>query len=186
MGSLLKEYLRAPQQDSIVSNDVSETDTTEKDNNATKNSGEDVPASLEDKNDQNMEDSNEEIHGSIEKDDENNDGILRSCTNGLGNTIQENISERNNVSEEKGVADASFVRQFKKVVAIVDPPRVGLHPVVISWLLCACYTFLLQFCFSYYKDLLFMINERIKVAHCQRAFHFAHWHVRVILISHFQ
>nr|CAD1818934.1 unnamed protein product [Ananas comosus var. bracteatus] len=124
MGSLLKEYLGAPQQDSIVSNDVSETDTTEKDNNATKNSGEDVPASLEDKNDQKLEDINEESHGNIEKDDENNDGILRSCTNGLGNTIQENTSERNNVSEEKGVADASSVRQFKKVVAIVDPPRV--------------------------------------------------------------
>jgi len=41
--------------------------------------------------------------------------LKRNCTSEIGNTS---------------------VQQFKNVVAIVDPPRVGLHPIVSYMLLC--------------------------------------------------
>ncbi|XP_072985162.1 zinc finger CCCH domain-containing protein 24 [Typha latifolia] len=62
--------------------------------------------------------------------------ILKSCTTGPKDTIPENqnlkdVSRDNCLPEEKGVVIAPLCR-FKNVVAIVDPPRVGLHPIVIK------------------------------------------------------
>ncbi|XP_077226575.1 zinc finger (CCCH-type) family protein [Tasmannia lanceolata] len=43
----------------------------------------------------------------------------------------EDPSKRNCISEENGTS-AIPMQQFKHVVAIVDPPRVGLHPIVLK------------------------------------------------------
>ncbi|KAJ6819310.1 zinc finger CCCH domain-containing protein 24 [Iris pallida] len=48
------------------------------------------------------------------------------------NTEGENRGKGNCISEDKNAKDAASVHQFKNVVAIVDPPRVGLHPTVIK------------------------------------------------------
>nr|XP_010920398.1 zinc finger CCCH domain-containing protein 24 isoform X1 [Elaeis guineensis] len=80
-------------------------------------------------------------HGSLANKGSNNDandlsGTLKNCTAGCEETTHENperieMIQNNCISEsEKGKAEA--IRQFTDVVAIVDPPRVGLHPIVIK------------------------------------------------------
>lgn len=84
-------------------------------------------------------------HGSLANEALNNGakdaGTLENCTAGCEETTHENracieIVQSNCISEsKKGVAEASM-HQFTNVVAIVDPPRVGLHPIVSNTPLC--------------------------------------------------
>ncbi|KAI8022881.1 hypothetical protein LOK49_LG03G00940 [Camellia lanceoleosa] len=50
-------------------------------------------------------------------------GKEKMMSQGLDNQPQNSCTSENNTS----------THQFKNVVAIVDPPRVGLHPTIYSW-----------------------------------------------------
>lgn len=112
MGSLLKEYLNPPQKQDEHASDSSNKEITtaeEKDSfkdNVIENEG-----------------------GSSGVDPEN--GVRASeCSEGGGKEPQSQL-QKSCTSE-----DGNFsVQQFKNVVAIVDPPRGGLHPTVSNILL---------------------------------------------------
>ncbi|XP_008791527.1 zinc finger CCCH domain-containing protein 24 [Phoenix dactylifera] len=81
-------------------------------------------------------------HESLANEGSNNDakgslGILKNCTAVCEETTHEKpecieMIQNNCISEPKKGAAESSMFQFKNVVAIVDPPRVGLHPIVIK------------------------------------------------------
>lgn len=61
--------------------------------------------------------------------------ILKDSDTNKENDEYRTTGEDGYVSEEKGIKAAS-VCHFKDIVAIVDPPRVGLHPTVSIFLHC--------------------------------------------------
>lgn len=114
MGSLLKEYLNAPQKldeisDTSGTNDKETTSAGEKDTLINKALDPKESTSHDLVNNKNASDCSE--NGGQEAESQ----LHRNCASESGNTS---------------------VQQFKNVVAIVDPPRVGLHPIVSYMLLC--------------------------------------------------
>lgn len=116
MGSLLKEYLNAPQNldeisDTPGTSDKETTSAGEKDTSIDNNVLDPEESTSHDLvNNKNASDCSE--NGGQEAESQ----LQRNCTSEIGNTS---------------------VQQFKNVVAIVDPPRVGLHPIV-SYMLLFC------------------------------------------------
>lgn len=68
-----------------------------------------------------------------------NQDILKFTDTNKQNGECKATSHDGHISEEKGIKDAP-VCHFKDIVAIVDPPRVGLHPTVS---ICRCKSLLL-------------------------------------------
>ncbi|XP_010253649.1 PREDICTED: zinc finger CCCH domain-containing protein 24 isoform X2 [Nelumbo nucifera] len=111
MGSLLKEYLNVPsKQDEsphVISEDNGKDDLRDLENLASVDNGADLEESR--------------IH------ELGDDTSSSGCPNN-GSEELEGPIERSCISEDT----SKTVQQYKDVVAIVDPPRVGLHPVVIK------------------------------------------------------
>lgn len=108
MGSLLKEYISVPQK---------------QDENASETSDKEISTSKEKDSSMNNVRETEE---SSNRDPEN--GIVPSeCSESSEKEPQSQL--QNTCNSEDG---NSSVQQFKNVVAIVDPPRGGLHPTVIK------------------------------------------------------
>lgn len=113
MGSLLKEYLNLPQKSDEISN-------------TSESSDKDIatPVEKDTSIDNVLEPEENSSHDHV-----NN----KSASDCLENGGQETgIQQQGNGTSESG---NTSVPQFKNVVAIVDPPRVGLHPIVSYMLL---------------------------------------------------
>lgn len=119
MGSLLKEYLNvAYKQDELP--------------DATESSDKDIlTAEKKDTSMDNVIDINQNSSHELE----NGEGASRCLENG-GQEPQSEVQK--SCTSEDG---SSFVPQFKNIVAIVDPPRGGLHPIVSKILLLSCLQF---------------------------------------------
>ncbi|PSR86603.1 Zinc finger CCCH domain-containing protein [Actinidia chinensis var. chinensis] len=109
MGSLLKEYLNLIQKQDEIANS-SESNNEEPTNTEAKGTSDNIPDS-EDSKCLELENS------------KGTSGCLDDSSKGLDNQPQ------NSCTSESGTTS---VQPFKNVVAIVDPPRVGLHPIVIK------------------------------------------------------
>ncbi|XP_028125956.1 zinc finger CCCH domain-containing protein 24 isoform X2 [Camellia sinensis] len=107
MGSLLKEYLNLPQKQDEIAN------SSEKNN--------EEPVYIEEKGTSldNTPDSEDSASLELENGKSESGCVSRP---GLDNQPQNSCTSENN----------TLTHQFKNVVAIVDPPRVGLHPTVIK------------------------------------------------------
>ncbi|KAJ0084899.1 hypothetical protein Patl1_30710 [Pistacia atlantica] len=108
MGSLLREYLNVPQKQdehAFESNDK-ETATTEENDSSVDNV----------------------LHSEGSSGHEPENGVSPSECSESGGKEPQNQVQKSCTSEDEN----SFVQQFKNVVAIVDPPRGGLHPTVIK------------------------------------------------------
>lgn len=169
MGSLLREYLDAPQQqdevsgifinddkenitdgengshnDRIVGNDVCTPGT---DAVVDDGSFESLAECLDEKNNGNFEvaqESKKEGVVPIEHVKETTDGAFLAnesldCEIAGFKSLR-GANQKNTISEENG-GSAMSIHQFKDVVAIVDPPRVGLHPIVSNNLFSLSYFF---------------------------------------------
>ncbi|XP_018811322.1 zinc finger CCCH domain-containing protein 24-like [Juglans regia] len=110
MGSLLKEYLNLPQKSDEISNTSESSDKEIA-----------TPVEKDTSIDNVLEPEENSSHDHV-----NN----KSASDCLENGGQETgIQQQGNGTSECG---NTSVPQFKNVVAIVDPPRVGLHPIVIK------------------------------------------------------
>ena len=107
MGSLLKEYLNLIQKQDEIANS-SESNNEEPTNTEVKGTSDNIPGS-EDSKCLELENS------------KGTSGCIDDSSEGLDNQPQ------NSCTSESGTTS---VQPFKNVVAIVDPPRVGLHPTV--------------------------------------------------------
>lgn len=142
MGSLLKEYLKGTNKEGEI---LSNTNGSDGISNASKES-EEIPGASE-KNEETPGTSEkcEEIQGASEKSDEvpatgeRNALLDDKEQDPVVNHVPENdasvLKTSENASEENGgqlnrCNPESGTKQFKNVVAIVDPPRGGLHPIV--------------------------------------------------------
>lgn len=142
MGSLLKEYLKGTNKEGEI---LSNTNGSDGISNASKES-EEIPGASE-KNEETPGTSEkcEEIQGASEKSDEvpatgeRNALLDDKEQDPVVNHVPENdasvLKTSENASEENGGQlnrwnPESGTKQFKNVVAIVDPPRGGLHPIV--------------------------------------------------------
>ncbi|KAK1309351.1 Zinc finger CCCH domain-containing protein 24 [Acorus calamus] len=149
MGSLLKEYLNMPNQHD-TSSDISEirdSKSTKENESLNDNIDFDIKSHTEDEvaTDAATRSSDQcdvtlgetcvpEVHldGKISQTEslDNEKGNSFGCTGNFKGTCELN----SDVEEDKGKTTPAFVGQFKNIVAIVDPPRVGLHPIVIKTL----------------------------------------------------
>ncbi|GMP88986.1 hypothetical protein CsSME_00040752 [Camellia sinensis var. sinensis] len=107
MGSLLKEYLNLPQKQDEIAN------SSEKNN--------EEPVYIEEKGTSLDNTPDSEDSASLELENGKSESGCVSSP-GLDNQPQNSCTSENN----------TLTHQFKNVVAIVDPPRVGLHPTVIK------------------------------------------------------
>lgn len=114
MGSLLKEYLNVPQKPDEISN-TSENSDKENATAGEKDTSIDAVLDPEESSSHDLT-NNKSASGSENEEQEAGSQLQKNCTSESGNTS---------------------VQQFKNVVAIVDPPRVGLHPIV-SYMLDMC------------------------------------------------
>ncbi|XP_062171985.1 zinc finger CCCH domain-containing protein 24 isoform X2 [Alnus glutinosa] len=114
MGSLLKEYLNAPQKLDEIS-DTSGTSDKETTSAGEKDTSIDSVLDPEESTRHDLVNNKSASDCSENGGQEAESQLKRNCTSEIGNTS---------------------VQQFKNVVAIVDPPRVGLHPIVSYMLLC--------------------------------------------------
>ncbi|KAG2670373.1 hypothetical protein I3760_14G082900 [Carya illinoinensis] len=113
MGSLLKEYLNLPQKSDEISNTSESSESSDKEIA--------TPGEKDTSIDNVLEPEENSGHDHV-----NN----KSASDCLENGGQETgIQQQGNGTSESG---NTSVPQFKNVVAIVDPPRVGLHPIVIK------------------------------------------------------
>lgn len=110
MGSLLKEYLNAPQKIDETSN---ASGTSDKE---TSSAGE------KDITSDNLVDPEESISHDLVSNKSGSDSSANEEKEAEGIVLGNGTSESGSTS----------LKQFKNVVAIVDPPRVGLHPIVIK------------------------------------------------------
>lgn len=110
MGSLLKEYLDVPQKPDEISN-TSESSVKEITTAGEKDSSIDNVLDPEENSSHDLLNNKNASGCSENGGQEAGSPLQRNCTSESGSTS---------------------VQQFKNVVAIVDPPRVGLHPVVIK------------------------------------------------------
>ena len=108
MGSLLKEYLDVPQKPDEISN-TSESSVKEITTAGEKDSSIDNVLDPEENSSHDLLNNKNASGCSENGGQEAGSQLQRNCTSESGSTS---------------------VQQFKNVVAIVDPPRVGLHPVV--------------------------------------------------------
>ncbi len=108
MGSLLKEYLDVPQKPDEISN-TSESSVKEITTAGEKDSSIDNVLDPEENSSHDLLNNKNASGCSENGGQEAGSPLQRNCTSESGSTS---------------------VQQFKNVVAIVDPPRVGLHPVV--------------------------------------------------------
>lgn len=108
MGSLLKEYLNHPQEQDEVPN-VSQIN--DEDTSISEDKGPTVKNEPDPEESSDLECKNGES------------GCTGTGSQELDTDVQKSCSSANGTSSRK---------QFKNVVAIVDPPRVGLHPTVIK------------------------------------------------------
>ncbi|GFZ17911.1 zinc finger (CCCH-type) family protein [Actinidia rufa] len=109
MGSLLKEYLNLTQKQDAIANS-SENNNEKPTNTEEKGTSDNTP------------DSEDSTYLELEN-SKGTSGCLDDSCQGLDNQPQ------NSCTSESGTTSVS---PFKNVVAIVDPPRVGLHPTVIK------------------------------------------------------
>lgn len=111
MGSLLKEYLGTCQkQEEVLNGSDTNKEITDSEAKGLQNTEERASLNTEDSSSHDLEYGSEETENQIEK---------GPSENGNRKTMRQ---------------------QFKNVVCIVDPPRVGLHPVVSS-ILCNMFIF---------------------------------------------
>ena len=108
MGSLLKEYLNVPQKPDEISN-TSENSDKENATAGEKDTSIDAVLDHEESSSHDLINNKSASGCSENEEQEAGSQLQKNCT-----------SESENTS----------VQQFKNVVAIVDPPRVGLHPIV--------------------------------------------------------
>ncbi|KAK8970104.1 Zinc finger CCCH domain-containing protein 24 [Platanthera guangdongensis] len=174
MGSILNEYLDAPQHHGVVSDDKGISNVPNVGNETNKvfykedlqdNTGASSEVSaadpinemlpcVQDTLTEEISDSRSNVYGDLEQlltVADNSSGITGNCaaeciatklnqesrdTRDGGCDISNNIvnfrhNMENFILEENTVTNTA-VHQFKRVVVIVDPPRVGLHPIVIK------------------------------------------------------
>ncbi|XP_065866944.1 zinc finger CCCH domain-containing protein 24 [Euphorbia lathyris] len=111
MASLLKEYLNGAQKQDEVSNACEDSNKESKIDEEDKDTSLDIVSETKESSDREL-DNREDASGCAENDAQE----------------QQNQLQSNCASVDK----SSSAFQFKNVVAIVDPPRNGLHPVVIK------------------------------------------------------
>lgn len=114
--SLLKEYLEIP---SEMASDISD--------NATDKNIDNIPKESASEHDTKGNNSSVSANDTEIKDD-----TVAKETEHIGNMGSNSLgisTETNELTENK--KDANIMKRFSEVVAIVDPPRCGLHPVVI-------------------------------------------------------
>lgn len=125
VGSLLKEYLNVTEKEGEISSDTNPSDGT---SSASKKS-EEIPCASEKSDEVPATEERNTLTDGIEQDSvagrmpENNANALETSEV----ASQEKGSQLNGCKAENGT---SLAQQFKNVVAIVDPPRGGLHPIV--------------------------------------------------------
>ncbi|KAM4096113.1 hypothetical protein ACJW30_08G080500 [Castanea mollissima] len=110
MGSLLKEYLNVPQKPDEISN-TSENSDKENATAGEKDTSIDAVLDPEESSSHDLINNKSASGCSENEEQEAGSQLQKNCTSESGNTS---------------------LQQFKNVVAIVDPPRVGLHPIVIK------------------------------------------------------
>lgn len=115
MGSLLKEYLNLPKKQDEIS-------CSSKINN-------DEPTSIEENSSDNIPDCDDSASLKLgSRNGKSTSGCPDNGSHGLDNQPQNSCPMEND----------SPLLQFKNVVAIVDPPRAGLHPTVSDTLFVVC------------------------------------------------
>ncbi|KAM0932208.1 putative tRNA (uracil(54)-C(5))-methyltransferase transcription factor C3H family [Dioscorea sansibarensis] len=153
IGSLLKEYLDEPQSHGTTS-DLSTTngmvggkDDGNKEENDTTTTVTDTTTSAScPENDCPKDKDSEQIQlvvpeqqfdeksniQEIPKDNSNDNTVSDVLESSLNSSGFEEKAQEKVVFDKQKVTDSALRPQFKNVVAIVDPPRVGLHPIVIK------------------------------------------------------
>lgn len=153
VGSLLKEYLNVTEKEGEISSDTNPSDGT---SSASKKS-EEIPCASEKSDEVPATEERNTLTDGIEQDSvagrmpENNANALETSEV----ASQEKGSQLNGCKAENGT---SLAQQFKNVVAIVDPPRGGLHPIVSAFFFKLSWSF-----FLYFSQLLISVSIKLVI-----------------------